>query len=104
MRTASPVAAAAIGHVPNPVRIELMRGIEVGGRAPLIGRECINDLTVEGEAVRLKAIHTFGVRSNIDRLRVDVVDVELQACSHGMPQRNLQAVVVAVASRLPAIE
>src|SRR5438270_5215182 len=92
-------------HIPNEVRVELVRSVIVRHRPPQIGLESIDDLTVvSGCANRFKSIDAFGVGANVYRFGVRVIEVKLQSSRHGVPQGQLQPVVAAVAAGLPSIQ
>src|SRR5208282_4281538 len=102
--SASPMPAVAKRQIPDPVGIQLVSGVVVRRGAPQIGRKCVDYLTVESQAAGLESIHPLGVRPNVDGLRVGVVQIELEARRHAVPQRHLQSVVIAVTATLPTVE
>src|SRR5208282_6743269 len=51
-----------------------------------------------------ESVDALGVRTGVDGLRVNVVEVELQPRAHGVTQGHLQRVVVAGAARVPGVE
>ena len=46
---AAPATAFTVGEIPDPVRADLMRGIEIGRRIPQVGRIGIDYLAVESQ-------------------------------------------------------
>src|SRR5581483_7324081 len=101
---ASPMTAFAVWQIPHPICVDLMGRIEIGDGAPKVWRVGINDLAIEGQASGLESIYAFGIGTYVDRLRISVVEVELHPGGQSVSQRQLQAVVVTVATSLPGIE
>src|SRR5580704_10214228 len=82
-------AAPAKRQFPDPVRVDLMRRIEIRNTARCFRIPGIDDLTGKS-AFRSDAV---GVGRNVHRLREGVVEVELQPMRHAVAEADLQTVV-----------
>src|SRR5580693_7179300 len=78
-----------------------MRGIKIGNCPKLEGRPGIDDLTAADSA---KRADTFRVRGKVNRLGKCVVEVELNAMAHPMPQCDLQRIVVRRPDGTPCVK
>src|SRR4029077_18697586 len=92
---------ASEGKLVYPVRVDLMRCVEIGGRSQLIRLPGIQHLACESAA--LEVVDSLGIRSDVDRFGVGVVQVELEAVCHAPTQAELASVVGAVANAVPAV-
>src|SRR5262249_31195071 len=76
-------SASAVRKSPDPVRVDLMRQIEVRRSAERLRIPRIDDLAAEGAALRRDAAR---IRRNVDRLRIGVVEVKLNTVPHVLLQ------------------
>src|SRR6202022_4928801 len=79
----------------NPVGVNLMGGVEVRDSAATIRIKCIRQAASRRSDVYARAgREACGVGSDVDRLGIGVVEVELNSVAELLPQAGLQCVVI----------
>src|SRR5579859_396533 len=101
MQAAAESLTAADGNFPDEVRVELVGSVVVGDCPQLSGRPGIDDLARKTKS--LKFIDALCVGTDVDRLRISVVQIEVEPVAL-VTQHQLQSVVGRVADAAPGVQ
>src|SRR5579864_4048094 len=87
------MAAVAEWKLDNPIGVDLMREVEVRNSAPRIRIKCIHQTRSRCPYIATRSpAQAAGRRRDVNRLRIGVVQVELDCAAELLAQRSLQRV------------